>query len=90
MITLLQACGDKHLFAPWFKNPASWEAWNAFLKALFGLPMSDAESAIYSACTGRTEPPSEPASEAWLVCGRRSGKSSILALIAVYVAAFID
>jgi hypothetical protein len=35
-------------------------------------------------------PPSAPAREATLICGRRAGKSRILALIATYLAAFKD
>ena len=34
--------------------------------------------------------PEEPATEAWMVVGRRGGKNFILALIAVYLAAFRD
>jgi phage terminase large subunit-like protein len=41
-----------------------------------------------SASTGRAKPPAEPPTEAWLVIGRRGGKSFILALIAVYLACF--
>ncbi|HEX3180883.1 MAG TPA: hypothetical protein VHR44_06460 [Beijerinckiaceae bacterium] len=46
--------------------------------------------AIVTQCTGLQEPPQGPFNEAWLVCGRRAGKSFILALIAVYIAAFRD
>ena len=82
-ITLLDAMADANLFASWFRDPTSWAAWRAFLKSLFALSMNDAEFAIYQECTGRTVPPSTPATEAWLVCGRRSGKSFVLALVAV-------
>jgi hypothetical protein len=34
----------------------------------------------YRHCTKRTAAPSKAFNEAWLVCGRRAGKSSILAL----------
>jgi Terminase large subunit, T4likevirus-type, N-terminal len=68
----------------------SWSAWRSFIAALFGLLLTDDEFAIYHACTGRTEAPTRPASEGWLVVGRRGGKSFALALIAVYLAAFRD
>jgi hypothetical protein len=42
---------------------------------------------IFSKFTGRTTPPTSPLHEAWLVCGRRGGKSFILATIAVFLAA---
>jgi hypothetical protein len=88
--TILDAIRDPHLFAPWFKDPDSWAAWRAFLAAAFALPMAPEQLAIYQRCTGRTTPPTEPVSEAWLVCGRRAGKSFVLALTAVYLAAFND
>ena len=87
-ITILDAIADKALFAPWFKKEATWKAWFVFLSALCALPMTEEQLAVYRACTGRTEPPTTPATEAWLVCGRRAGKSFILALIAVYLACF--
>lgn len=88
-LTLLDAIADDQLFAPWFsKDPAGWTAWFSFLKALFGLPMSAEQARIFRECTGRTEPPTRAAREAWLCCGRRAGKSQILALVAVFLAAF--
>ena len=89
-ITILDAIADANLFRRWFRDRATWHAWSALLAALFGLPLTDNQLAIYQRCSGRTVPPSEPASEGWLVCGRRAGKSFVLALIAVYLAAFHD
>lgn len=89
-ITIIDAINDQHLFAKWFRDPATWQAWVAFLAALFALPMSPEQRAIYQACTGRSAPPSAPAKEAWLICGRRAGKSFILALCAVFLAAFCE
>jgi hypothetical protein len=88
-MTLLDAIHDRNLFAPWFRKP-SWAAWFVFLRALFALPMSDDELAVYQQCTGRDTPPSTPASEGWLICGRRAGKSFMLALVAVFLACFKD
>jgi hypothetical protein len=87
-LTILDAINDGKLFAPWFKDRETWAAWFAFLAALFALPMTPDQLAIFQRCTGRTEPPSAPASEGWLICGRRSGKSFTLALIAVFLACF--
>ena len=39
-ITILDAIADRALFAPWFKNEATWRAWPAFLTALYALPMT--------------------------------------------------
>jgi len=89
-LTILDAVADDKLFAPWFRDRATWNAWFALLAALFGLPLTDEQLAIYRECTGRASTPTEPASEAWLIGGRRAGKSFVLALIAVYLAAFHD
>jgi len=47
---------------------------------------------LHRQCTGRamTPPPGETISEAWLICGRRAGKSFVLALVAVFLACFRD
>jgi hypothetical protein len=89
-MNLIEAMRDPNLFAPWFKKTETWAAWRAFLSALFALPMSDEQLALYRQCTGRSEPPSDATVEAWLVCGRRAGKSFMLALIAVFLACFHD
>jgi hypothetical protein len=89
-MNILQACADPNLFSPWFRDPASWRAWRAFLAALFALPMDDEALPIYRACTGRAEPPEGPFDEAWLICGRRGGKSFTMALVGAFLAAFRD
>ena len=52
--------------------------------------MSEVQEETYRACTGRTEVPGDGYNEAWLVVGRRGGKSFVLALIAVFLASFKD
>ncbi len=89
-MNILQAMEHKDLFRPWFKDPATWVAWRSFLSALFALPMTPEQLAIYRSCTGRETPPETPFNEAWLVCGRRGGKSFVLALIGVFLATFRD
>ena len=88
-LSILAALDDADLFAPHFRE-GSWGAWRAFLAALFGLPMTEAEAETYTRHTGRTEPPAAPFREAALIVGRRGGKSRVLALIAVYLATFRD
>jgi len=90
MMTLLDAINDPKLFQPWFRKRKSWESWLILLAALFALPMTPEQLKLYQQCTGRTAPLSQPATEGWLICGRRGGKSFVLALIAVYLAAFPD
>lgn len=89
-MNILEAVRDPNLFAPWFKHGGSWVAWRAFLVALFGLKMTNDQFAIFKECTGRSAPPQQPATEAWLVCGRRAGKRFILALCAVFLGCFFD
>ena len=86
--SILTAIADPHFFAPWFKDPDTWRAWRAFLAALFALPMDNEQLAIYREYTGRTNRPVTPFVEGWLICGRRAGKSAILALCAVFLATF--
>jgi hypothetical protein len=89
-VNILEAIDASELFSPWFKARETWRAWRAFLAALFGLPMTEEQVATYRACTGRLAPPQAPAKEAWLICGRRAGKSFTLAVIAVFLATFRD
>jgi hypothetical protein len=89
-LTILDAIRDERLFGPAFKSLMTWKAWLAFLGALFGLPLLDHQAAIYRECTGRDALPSKAFAEAWLVCGRRSGKSFMMALIGVFLACFRD
>ena len=72
-MTILDAMHDPKLFGPWFKKRDSWRAWEVFLKALFGLPMTDEEAEVFRRHTGRMAPPSTAAREAWMVVGRRGG-----------------
>ena len=86
--TIIDAIDDRNLFAGWFLDRATWSAWFTFLRALFGLPLSPQELFLYRECTGCSEAPTAPATEAWLVCGRRAGKSFVLALVAVFLGCF--
>jgi len=77
------------LLRKWFRGE-SWRAWRVFLAALFGLPLTPEDLLVYQRHTGRQTPPKEQAREAWLVVGRRGGKSIISALAAIYLAFFRD
>lgn len=89
-INILDACEDENLFGSFFRDRDTWAAWRAFMAALFGLPMSDDLASHYRERTGRNDLPTAPSSEAWLVVGRRGGKSFVLALIAVFLSVFRD
>ena len=87
---LLRAMWDPKLFGPFFTQLDSWRMWIVVLKAIFALPFDEAELAAFQRYTGRKVPFAAPVREANLICGRRSGKSFIAALIATYCAAFRD
>lgn len=75
------------VFGATFAGP-TWDAWRAFLVCLFGLPASESQAATIRDCTGRATLPSAQAREAWMVVGRRGGKSRVAAFLAVFLAAF--
>jgi hypothetical protein len=89
MIDIRTAMIDSALFGAAFGGP-SFAAWRALLAGFYGLPLDDAEAEIWRALTGRTERPTEPHNELWVVGGRRAGKSHVAALCAVYEAVFRD
>src|SRR5437879_278823 len=49
--------------------------WRLFWKAADGLPLDLGELATFRLHTGRTTPPTKPATAVWCIAGRRSGKS---------------
>jgi hypothetical protein len=89
-ISIIDACTDPDIFAPWFRDPETWTNWFVFLRVVFGLNLDDRELAAFKKFTGRTAPLPAGYLEATLVVGRRGGKSLILALIAAFLAAFYD
>lgn len=66
----------------------SWRAWRGFLAGLFGLPMPEDLAEIFRRHTGRQTLPTAPFNECYVIAGRRSGKSVIAALVAVFLACF--
>jgi hypothetical protein len=89
-IDIVQAIKNPKLFRPLFGDLGTWGAWLVFLKAIFGLPMDSAELAMFRKCTARTEPPRSGVKEAWCLCGRRGGKSRMIATAGSYIGCFHD
>ena len=52
--------------------------------------MSGEDRALFERCTGLAVPPAGGVREAWLIVGRRGGKSIVLAVIAVFLGCFKD
>lgn len=68
-----------------FSGP-SWDGWRVALAGVFGLPLTADQMPAWQTLSGRTTAPQAPVREAWLVCGRRAGKSRVAAVCAVYLA----
>ncbi len=88
--SIIELCRDPDFFADWFKDEKSWKAWFCFLRVLFALPLEAGDLELFTQCTGQVAPSPTGYLEVSLICGRRSGKSLILALIACYLACFRD
>jgi hypothetical protein len=90
-VNIIEAMEDPRFLRPSFRDLSSWRSWMIFLRALFGLPITDpGDLAIFREATSLTDPPAAPAREAFVIAGRRSGKSTISAAIVVYLATFRD
>jgi hypothetical protein len=86
---IIQCVKDPRLFGPLFRDIKTWGSWFVFLRVLFGHALATPEElALFTQCTGRSTPPTQAFKEAWLIVGRRAGKSFIAALIAVFLACF--
>lgn len=86
-LTILDVMAHPLLFGPTFADP-TWDGWRTFLAALFGLPLAEGQAEVFRTRTGRTTLPTAPHREAWVIVGRRGGKSRIAALVAIFLACF--
>jgi hypothetical protein len=88
-MNILDALTSPALFGslPAFESLSSWSAWLVFLKAVYGLPMTQDEVAIFRARTGRQEPRANGYPEAVAIVGCQSGKSQVAAIVGTYEAA---
>jgi hypothetical protein len=88
MMDIIRAFHDRNLLGAGIRDFSTFKAWEAALRAIFGLGfVDDNQRAIYQRCTHRTDDPVS-CREAVLLCGRRSGKSFVMALCAVWLALF--
>lgn len=87
---VLGAFTDARLLGRAFGGP-SFRLWRAIVAGIFGEPCpADTDPAEVLALVGRASWPEAPCREFWGIAGRRSGKSAVLAGIAVAVAALRD
>lgn len=68
----------------------TWTPWRAFWKAVYALPMTAEELAIYQRHAKRDAPPQARVAEAWMCIGRGGGKTRNSALHAVFRAITFD
>jgi hypothetical protein len=87
--SIFEAFDDPAWWGDWFDR-GDWRAWRAFLAALFRLPLEGDALATYQECTGRTAAPEVQPREAWAICGRRAGKTRIMATVAAWLSCFVD
>src|SRR4051812_39626637 len=71
---------------PCFRDLSTYTAWLAFTRAVHGLPMTDADLALFRQHTGRQEPRAGGYPEAVAVVGVQSGKTRIAAAFADHAA----
>jgi hypothetical protein len=69
---------------------ASWEPWRVWVRWVFGLAKSAHDLNFGRQYTERQSPPPGQVSEAWLLMGRRAGKSNIKAVVALFLAIRFD
>jgi hypothetical protein len=86
---IIEAISSEWWWGEWFRR-GNWNAWHSFLAALFALPMTEQQLALYHEHTGRAQAPAIQAREAWAVCGRRAGKTRIMSTVAAWLACFVD
>jgi hypothetical protein len=89
LISLRQALTDPRLLAPVMGGPTR-APMRALLLASQGEELTDSELEHFSALTGREAPPNDRVEEMHVIAGRRAGKSSGVAGLAVYLSALCD
>jgi hypothetical protein len=90
-VNIIEAIADRRYLRPAFRDLSTWRAWFVYLRALYGLGIDDPDDLrLFRECTELEAAPTEPARESYCICGRRSGKTFLSAVIAIYQACFMD
>jgi hypothetical protein len=77
------------LLGPFFAGP-SWDLWCTVLRATFGEPLDDAETATFREVAGGRDPPKHRVRQAVYIAGRSAGKDSVASLIVTTIAVNFD
>lgn len=89
-LSIERAITDHKLLGAALGPPDTWKTWLAVLKAAFGDDLSEDELKAFQEVAGGRKPPGQKVRELWAIAGRGSGKSRMAAVIAVYLACFIE
>ncbi len=94
-MNILEAIKDRELGFRSFLSPSSglrtWRPWLSALAVIYGVPLERRSArALVRKCTGRDprKLPPDGFNEALLLCGRRSGKSKIAAVVGAFETLF--
>jgi hypothetical protein len=88
--TIDRVAFDKTLLGAALGSDFDMATWGVALRAAFGLGLiTDREREVFAQISGGRPPPIRRVREWFILAGRRSGKSRIAALVAVYYALFI-
>jgi hypothetical protein len=87
-VNVLDALRDPRLLGglATFRDLTTWAPWLAFVRAVYGLPMTEADLGLFRQHTGRAAPRDGGYPEAVCVVGVQSGKSRIAAALADHAA----
>ncbi len=86
-MNIIQTIHSRRGFRAFFDDLKTWRAWETYLQALFGLEKpSKAQFRVFQDSTGLRQWPGNVFKESYVVCGRRGGKSTIVSVIAVFLA----
>lgn len=88
-LSLDAALDDPALFGRLFPGE-SWAASRTIVRALEASPPQPGDLERWAELTGGAPWPTAPPREAWIIAGRRGGKSLTAALVAVHRACFVD
>jgi hypothetical protein len=88
-ITMRKALDDPNLFAK-VLDGESWTTWRVILMAAMGEQLTDEERAIFTQFTSRATEPLTRCEELVAIVGRRGGKTRVIGVLAVYIAALVD
>ena len=89
LITLRRALDDPALLGGVLTGP-TWDTWKVILLASMGEQLTEAELKLFTEVTGRERAPDKRVDELWAIVGRRGGKSRAMAVLALYLAGFVD